>query len=68
MLIAGGVISLVKIYYLLLYKTACVVCCVLWLYFHRYLLCKYKKSEAVVVHADPKSATLGPRLIFISKF
>ena len=44
-----------------------VLCCWFWLYFHRYLLCKYKTSEAVVVHADPKLATLGPRHIFISK-
>ena len=45
----------------------CVVCCMFWLRMHGYLLCKYKTPEVVVLHTDPKSATLGPRLIFISK-
>ena len=35
---------------------------------HRYLLRNHRKLGNVVLHTDPKSATLGPRLIFISKF
>ena len=56
--------------FLLLYKTAYVVCvcCVFWLYFHRYLLRNQTKLDNVVLHTDPKSTTLGPQLIFISKF
>ena len=46
----------------------CVVCCVFWLRMHGYLLCKYKEPEAVILHVDSKSANLGPRLIFVSKF
>ena len=45
-----------------------VVCCLLFVIMHRYLLCKYTKLDYVVLHTDPKSSTLGPRLIFISKF
>ena len=45
----------------------CVVWGMFWLRMHGYLLRKYKTPEAVVLHVDPKSATLGPRLIFISK-
>ena len=52
---------------LVLYKTAYVVCCVFWLYFHRYLLRNQRKLDNVVLHTDPKSTTLGPQLIFISK-
>ena len=44
------------------------VCCLLWLYFHRYLLRNQTKLDNVVLHTDPKSTTLGPQLIFISKF
>ena len=39
-----------------------------WLRMHGYLLCKYKEPEAVILHVDSKSANLGPRLSFISKF
>ena len=53
---------------LVLYKTAYVVCCLLFVIMHRYLLCKYKEPEAVILHVDSKSANLGPRLIFVSKF
>ena len=53
---------------LVLYKTAYVVCCLLFVFMHRYLLCKYKEPEAVILHVDSKSANLGPRLIFVSKF
>ena len=53
---------------LLLYKTVYVVCCMFWLRMHGYLLCKYKEPEAVILHVDSKSANLGPRLIFVSKF
>ena len=35
---------------------------------YRYLLCKYREPEAVILHVDSKSANLGPRLIFVSKF
>ena len=45
-----------------------VVCCLLFVFMHRYLLCKYKELEAVILHVDSKSANLGPRLILISKF
>ena len=44
-----------------------VVCCLFWLYFHRYLLRNQRKLDNVVLHTDPKSTTLGPQLIFISK-
>ena len=53
---------------LVLYKTVYVVCCVFWLRMHGYLLRNQRKLDNVVLHTDPKSATLGPRLIFISKF
>ena len=45
-----------------------VVCCLFWLRIHGYLLRNQGKLDNVVLHTDPKSATLGPRLIFISKF
>ena len=45
-----------------------VVCCMFWLRMHGYLLRNHRKLGNVVLHTDPKSATLGPRLIFISKF
>ena len=45
----------------------CVVCCVLWLYFHRYLLWNQTNLDNGILHTDPKSTTLGPQLIFISK-
>ena len=34
----------------------------------RYLLRNQRKLDNVVLHTDPKSTTLGPQLIFISKF
>ena len=53
---------------LVLYKTAYVVCSLLWLYFHRYLLRNQRKLDNGIMYTLPKSTTLGPRLIFISKF
>ena len=50
------------------YKTMYVVCCMFWLRMHGYLLRNQGNLDNVVLHTDPKSATLGPRLIFISKF
>jgi len=41
---------------------------VLWLYFHRYLLRNQTNLDNGILHTDPKSTTLGPQLIFISKF
>ena len=46
----------------------CVLCSVFWLIMHRYLLCKYKEPEAVILHVDSKSANLGPRLILFRNF
>ena len=45
----------------------CVVCCMFWLRMHGYLLRNQRKLDNVVLHTDPKSTTLGPQLIFISK-
>ena len=45
----------------------CVVCCLFWLIKCRYLLRNQRKLDNVVLHTDPKSTTLGPQLIFISK-
>ena len=44
-----------------------VVCCLFWLIMHRYLFRNHRKLDNVVLHTDPKSTTLGPQLIFISK-
>ena len=55
-------------YHLVLYKTAYVVCCVLWLIMHRYLLRNQTKLDNGIMHTVPKSTTLGPQLIFVSKF
>ena len=54
--------------YLVLYKTAYVVCCLFWLFMWSYLLRNQGKLDNVVLHTDPKSTTLGPQLSFISKF
>ena len=53
---------------LLLYKTAYVLCCVFWLIMCRYLLRNQTKLDNIILHTDPKSTTLGPQLILISKF
>ena len=53
---------------LVLYKTAYVVCCVFWLYFHRYLLKAEATLDNEILHVDSKSTDLGPQLIFVSKF
>ena len=45
-----------------------VVCCLLWLIMHRYLLRNQTNLDNGILHTDPKSTTLGPRLIFVSKF
>ena len=45
-----------------------VVCCLFWLYFHRYLLQNQTKLDNDILHTDLKSTNLGPQLIFISKF
>ena len=45
-----------------------VVCCLFWLYFHRYLLKAEATLDNEIVHVDSESTTLGPQLIFVSIF
>ena len=45
-----------------------VVCCLLFVIMHRYILQNQTKLDNRIMYTLPKSPTLGPRLIFISKF
>ena len=54
--------------YLVLYKTAYVLCCVFWLIMCRYLLKAEATLDNEILHVDSKSTDLGPQLIFVSKF